>query len=286
MSLKALVPAVILCSTVLVPGMVGQRKELIQLLRDVALLQESLRQSEQANSERMAALEALLSQNTDKQDKLSAGQAVLERNIATLDEALTEPLRATGAKVDSLNSQFSDLRATVEEAALAIERMTLDTKDIKTHLSTLPPPGVGEDGAGNTEAAINASDAIFEGGMADYLRGNIDSARGQFMDYLALYPTHSKAGESQYYLAETYYSASDYEEAVRQFEQVYERYPLSARTPDALLKLGMCRDKLRDKDAAIKSFEDVIKRFPDNTAAQHARSELNRLLNAKPAPGL
>jgi len=284
MSLKSMVPAILVCGTLLAPGAAAQRKELQQLQRDIVLLQETLRQRDQATSERMAALEALLRQGLEKQDTLNTANAVLERKISELDSELTEPIRTTGAKVDSLTSQFSDLRGMVEEMNLAVERITLDVKDIKTHLSQLPPPMLGEDGEGGSESDINTSEAIFEGGMDDYMRGNIDTARGQFMDYLALYPSHAKAGEAQYYLAETYYSAADYEEAARQFEKVFRSYPLTPLAPDALYKQGMAFLRMRDRDAAQKVFEDVIKRFPDKSVAQHARGELNALINAKPSP--
>ncbi len=278
---------VALCGAALLPAAHAQRKELIQIQRDMALLQDILRQNERAGSERLAGLEALIKQSAEKQDKLSAGQAVIERNLAALDDALTEPQRSTTAKVDSLTEQFGALRATVEEMGAAVERLQADVRDIKTHLTTLPPPIEGEEGEEGQASAVQASEAIFEGGLGDYLRGNLDNARGQFMDYLALYPTHSKAGEAQYYLAETYYSAADYEEAARQFDQVYKRYPLSPMAPDSLYKMGMSLKNLRTRnDEAIRAFESVIERFPDSDVTRLAVPELNSLRNTKPSPGL
>ena len=276
----------VLCGA-LIPVAHGQRKEFIQIQRDMALLQDTLRQYERASSERLAGLEALIKQSGEKQDKLSAGQAVIERNLAALDDALTEPQRSTTAKVDSLTEQFGALRATVEEMGAAVERLQADVRDIKTHLTTLPPPLEGEEGVEGEASAVQASEAIFEGGLGDYLRGNLDNARGQFMDYLALYPTHSKAGEAQYYLAETYYSAADYQEAARQFDQVYKRYPLSPAAPDSLYKMGVSLKNLRTRnDEAERAFESVIERFPDSNAARLAVPELNSLRNTKPSPGL
>ena len=268
----------------LVPGLLGQKQQIIQLQRDIGLLHGELRQMQQQNSERLAAFEALLSQNTDKQDRLLAGQAVIERGLDALDDALTEPLRVTSAKVDSLTEQFSSLRASVEEVGNALERLNADVRDIKTHLTTLPVPIEGEDGAGD-EAGVNTSEAIFEGGLSDYLRGNIDNAQGQFLDYLALYPTHSKADQAQFYLAETYYSSVDYEEAIRQFDQVYKRHPLSGLAPDSIYKKGMAYVKLRNREEAIRAFQSVMARFPESNAAPLARSELNSLRSSKPSPG-
>jgi tol-pal system protein YbgF len=270
----------------LLPGAFGQKKEIISLQREMAYLQEALRQLDQKNAERLAGLEALLKQSTEKQDKLTAGQAVIERSVATLDNSLAEPQRATSAKVDLLVSQFSSLRATVEEISSAQERLQGDVRDIKTHLTTLPPPTEGAAGEDGNASDVNASEAIFEGGLSDYMRGNLDLARGQFMDYLTLYPTHSRAGEAQYYLAETYYSAADYEEAVRQFDQVYKRYPLSKMAPDSLYKQGMALRQMRKRTEAEKAFQSVIDRFPDSSVARLALSELNSQRSSKPSPTL
>ena len=287
MSLKALA-LTLLCGTLLVPAAGGQtqRQQIIQLQRDMALVQDSLRQFDTKLSDRLAGLEALQRQNTDKQDKLAAGLTVIERALSSLDDKLTEPQRTTGAKVDSLTEQFSGLRTMVEEMGASIERINGDLRDIKTHLTTLPPPSEGEEGTESDVAEVNASEAIFEGALADYNRGNIESARDLFLDYLALYPTHSRAAEAQLFLAETYFSAAEYEEAAKQFGEVYKKYPLSMQAPDALFRQGMCLLELRSLDEAVEMFESVIERFPGTNPADLSRRELNRLLNTKPSPGL
>lgn len=287
MSLKTLALA-LLSGTLLVPAVFGQtqKQQIIQLQRDMALVQDSLRQLDTKISDRLAGVEALLRQATDKQDKHAAGLTVIERALSSLDDALTEPQRATTAKVDSLTEQFSGLRAMVEETVASIERINGDVRDIKTHLTTLPPPGEGEEEAESDVAEVNASEAIFEGGLADYNRGNIESARDLFLDYLALYPTHARAAEAQLFLAETYHAAGEYEEAAKQFGEVYKKYPLSKQAPDALYRQGMGLLELRSLNEAVEVFESVIERFPGTTAAELARGELNRLLNTKPSPGL
>ncbi len=287
MSLKAIALALV-CGTLLVPATVGQnqKQQMVQLQRDMALLQDSVRQLETKISDRLTALEALLSQNTDKQDKLSSGLTVIERGISALDNALTEPQRATTAKVDSLTGQFSGLRAMVEEMGAVLERLQGDVRDVKTHLTTLPPPAYGEEGAETEVAEVNASEAIWEAGMASYNRGNIEEARTLFLDYTALYPTHARAAEVQYFLAETYFAAADYEEAATQFGEVYKKYPLSSQSPDAEYRRGSALLELRKLDDAVDVFQAVIDRFPNTSAAGLARGELNRLLNSKPSPGL
>ncbi len=287
MSTKFLASATV-CTALLLPSpSLAQKREMQQMLRDMALLQETLRLMEQNNSERLAGLEALIKQNLEQQDKLAAGQAVIEKRVATMDEALTEPQRAVTAKVDSLTSQFVGLRATVEEMGASTERLQADVRDIKTHLTTIPAPLTDEEGEMQEPSAIASAESIFEGAMADYARGDLANARGQFIDYLTHFRTHGKAGDAQYYLAETYYDDSNFEQAELHFGLVYEKFPLSNLAPDALLKQGMSLREIRGREDDAKGvFESIIKFFPDSSAARHARSELNQLLNSKPRPGL
>ncbi len=280
-----LVAIALLCAGAVVPTASGQKQLILQLQRDLALMHDELRQTREVTASQLAALEARLQESAEKQDRLLAVQGDLERRLRSLDSALTDPVRSTSAQVSSLTEQFSALRAAVEEIGSTVDRIHDDARDIKTHLTTAPISMDGEEGAETDISAVNASEAIFEGGLTDYLRGEIKDARGQFLDYLALYPTHPRAAEAQFYLAETYYADADYEEAIRQYEQVYERHPLSSLAPDSLYKQGMAYEQLRDRDAAIKLYEQLMRRFPESNVSGLARSQLNSLESSKPSPG-
>ena len=280
-----LVAIALLCAGAVVPTASGQKQLILQLQRDLALMHDELRQTREVTASQLAALEARLQESAEKQDRLLAVQGDLERRLRSLDSALTDPVRSTSAQVSSLTEQFSALRAAVEEIGSTVDRIHDDARDIKTHLTTAPISMDGEEGAETDISAVNASEAIFEGGLTDYLRGEIKDARGQFLDSLALYPTHPRAAEAQFYLAETYYADADYEEAIRQYEQVYERHPLSSLAPDSLYKQGMAYEQLRDRDAAIKLYEQLMRRFPESNVSGLARSQLNSLESSKPSPG-
>ncbi len=279
--------AVALCLSGAAPDAVAQKQLLIQLQRDVALLHEELRAMRESSLAQVAGLEAALRESADRQAQLLEAQGEIEGKLAGLEEALGEPARSTAAQVSSLTDQFAALRATVQEIGDVVDFIHDDARDLKTHLASLQPAvPEGEDGVEVDVSAVQASEAIFEGGLTDYLRGEIQAARAQFLDLLALYPTHAKAAEAQFYLAETYYADADYEESIEQYEQVYERHPLSSLAPDSLYKQGMSYEKLRDREAAMEVYELLLRRFPDSSVAALTRSQLNSLHSSKPSPGL
>ena len=272
------------------PPATAQKKELIQLQRDMALLQDQMRQFDSKNSQRFAGLEALLKQNLEKQDKLNAGLAVIERNVSKQGDSLIGPMNSTSAKVDALADQFTGLRTAVEETNAMLARLEQEVDDVKTHLTTLPPPSFdegeeGENGATSPAGGgLSAGEAIFEGGMSDYLRGNLAIARDQFKDYLSLYPNHSKADDAQYFLAQTYYAEAAYAEAAKNFDLVLERYQVGAVSAEAQYKKGMSLLRLNERTAAAKEFQAVLDRFPNSSIAPNAEAELESLRGAKPSP--
>ena len=269
------------------PAAFAQKRELTQLQRDMALLQDSMRQLDRQNSERLAGLEALLKQNLEKQDKLNAALVVIERNISKQGDSLIGPMNSTAAKVDALADRFDRLRSVSEETNAMAERLQQEVDDIKTHLTTLPPPAFeeGEEGGVSDGGAVGASEAIYEGGMSDYLRGNLEVARSQFRDYLDLYPEHSRAAEAQYFIGQTYYAAGNYDEAAKSFDLVLEKYPDGDLVlADAHYKKGMALKNLNRGDDAVKEFQAVLERFPYSSIAPNAEAQLAELAEAKPSP--
>lgn len=282
-----LMPAAGVVSLVQPPPACAQKRELVQLQRDMALLQDAMQQLDRKSSERLAGLEALLKQNLEKQDKLNAALVVIERNMSKQGDSLIGPTNSTAAKVDALADRFDRLRSAAEETNAMVERLRQEVGDIKTHLTTLPPPAFeeGEEGAASEGSPVSASEAIYQGGMSDYLRGNLELARNQFRDYLDLYPQHSRAAEAQYFIGQTYYADGDYEEAAKNFDLVLEKYPAGELVmADAHYKKGMALKNLNRGDAAAKEFQAVLKRFPNSSIAPNAQAQIDALAEAKPSP--
>lgn len=260
------------------------KDRLLEIQRDVALLQGAMMDSDRGNGQKIAALEALMKQNLDAITKLNQALAVIESAVNRQGDQVVGPVVNTAAKVDAMSAQFGGLRDAVEESNSMITRLQREVEDIKTTLTTLPPPGSYGAPEGETGAALG--DDFFNQAQADFNRGNYDLAKAQFDDFLRLSAGSSRAPEAQYYLGAIAYNQEQYDEAVTQFDLVLERYPVGLISADALFKKAMALNKLGKGPEASKEFQAVIERFPNSSVAPNAQGMLDEIAagGAKPSP--
>ena len=196
----------------------AQKKEIIQLQRDMAILQEQVRQADRHVSqlgERMAVFENLLKQNLDTSNKLHQAVAVIERSISKQADAVVGPVTSISTQVDSLSGQFGALRDAVEEMNSRMGKVQQQVEDIKNTVSTLPPPSMeGMEGEGMSGTS---AETLFNSALTDYHRGTYESAEPQFQDYLQLYASTVRAAEAQFYLGAIAYQLENFEDSVGHF---------------------------------------------------------------------
>ena len=268
-----------LLASLVVPGvLLGQstKDRLLELQRDIALLQGAVQQSDRGTGERIAGLEALMKQNLEAITRLNQSLAVIESAVNRQSDQVVGPVVNTAAKVDALSSQFGGLRDAVEESNSMITRLQREVDDIKTVLTTLPPPGSygsSEDG----EPAAALGEEFFIQAQNDFNRGNYDLAKAQFDDFLRLSAGSSRAPEAQYYLGAVAYNKGEFDEAAKQFDLVLERYPAGLISADAQFKKGMALQKLDRTDEAANEFRAVVERFPNSSVAPNAQGMLDAL---------
>jgi tol-pal system protein YbgF len=267
----------------------SQKKEIIQLQRDMAILQEVVRQTERQVGERIAVLENLLHQSLDKTDKLNAALAVLERNLAKQTTDVSGPVTTTASRVETVQGQVGALREVMEEIRTRLGRVEQQVGDIKTQVTTLPPPSFGSElppSDGNAAAAPGATsgETLFNSAFADYTRGNYDLAREQFDQYLRMYGNTVRAPEAQYYVGAIAYQNNAFDEALRQFDMVLERYPVGVISADAQYKKGMALLRLERAEDASREFRAVVERYPNSNVAPAAQGQLDQLSSGKPSP--
>jgi len=110
-------------------------------------------------------------------------------------------------------------------------------------------------------------------GRADYA-----GAERALSAFVEKHPTHSLAGNAQYWLGETYYVRNDFNAAARAFAVGYQKYPKSAKAPDNLLKLGLSLGNLNKPKEACQSYALLKKDFPKAIEqVRRADGEMKRL---------
>ena len=291
--LRSLLPVVVLGLAWAGPAF-PVAKEILQLQRDMALLQNEVRQFKGQYFERMAVLEELMKQSLEETKRMTQRMAVIDRSIAQQSELMVKPVTSMSTRVDTMAGEFGGLRDQMEVLISRLATMQQAVADIKNHLTTLPPPGAGLDesalisGAGEAPPPLNvgASETLFNAALMDFNRGNYELARQEFQDYLRYHGQSVRAVDAQYHLGALAYQQGYFEGAIRNFDLVLERYPEGTITPDAQYKKGMSLMKLNRLNEAAGEFRALVQKYPHSNIAPNADAQLKELqaFIEKPSP--
>jgi len=285
----------LILATPLAPVLLAQKREdILSIQRDVAQLQDQVKQLQTSQDQKMSELESLIKQALDQSHQASASMTALERTLTDrLNDQQTKvaaPIAVLGTKVDQ---SADDLRAVRENlAALSNRFANLDNKlsDISSAVRTLsqppaaPPPGVGDAPPAATDAAAPppgvSAESLWLNAFRDYSSGKDDLAMMEFNDYLKYFPTAENAASAQYYVGQLYNRAKMYDDAVQAFDAVLERYPDNPKTPDALYGKADALVHAGHRPEAADEFKDFLARFPTHSLARNAQAQLRELGNA------
>jgi tol-pal system protein YbgF len=268
-------------------------KEMLQLQRDVAQLQDQVRNLQSAFDKQLAVTEQLLNQiltqSTEANGQISNRLGALEKGLQDQGKALspvTQGLASANSRVDNLGGQLQALRETVDEVNSKLSRMQQQMVDLKNLATNIPPPTQPPGATSGPGGATQISaESLYSTALRDYQGGNYPLAGPEFTQYVQLYGNTDHAVDAQYYLGDILYQSAAYDKAAEAFDQLLERYPDGPRTPDAQYKKGMCLVKLGKRDAAAREFRGVISKFPSSDAAGASKEALKSLgLSARSGP--
>ena len=149
-------------------AMAQKRDDILSIQRDVAQLQDQVKQLQAGQDQKIATLESLIKQALEESGKVSSAAAALQRTLSDrLDEQqarVEAPIAALGTKVDQSGD---DLRAARENLADLTRRMAnLDNKlaDISSAVRTLSTPAVAPPPPGATDSPASVRRSRRPGG--------------------------------------------------------------------------------------------------------------------------
>ncbi len=273
-----------------VPMIFGQKKEILEMQRDILQMQDQVRSLQRSQDEKMAAIQVLLQQTLDAANKANTATAVLEASLRDKlkdqEKNLVVPVAGLGSKVDQLSSDFSGVRESVADLTSRLGKLQNQVSDLSQAIRTLsapppPPPGAAPTASGPPAGVT--SEGLYNAAMRDRTSGNADLAIAQFKDYLQYFGNSDLAPNVQYYIGEIEYLRGDYTAALAAFDKLLEAYPDNIKTSDALLLKGRALVKSGFKAEARTEFDALIKKFPSHENAAKARMELRALTSVAPA---
>jgi len=283
----------LLLSIALSPAiLLGQKKEdLASIQRDVASMDDHVRQLQKAFDDKIAALTALLQQSIDTSNKTAAAMAAMQHNLdqklADQQTKLVAPVATLGTKIDEMSGDLRSVQANVAELG---RRMTdLDSKisDISSAVRTLnnPIPAPPKDvPASNTAQQVQegppagwSAELAYNNAYRDFQTKKDDQAIEEFAQYLKYAPQSENAPNAQFYIAQVYYRGEQFDDAAKAFDLVLEKYPANSKTMEAQYMKACSLMKAKHNTDAGAEFKAFIAKYPNTPRAHDAHLHLQEL---------
>ncbi len=272
----------------------GASKEIQELQRDIAQLQDTVNQFRRSQDEKLAELRTLVQQalngSNDANRAVAVIQSNLQQSLNSIEAKVSTPVANMNTRMDSLSGDLRTMQGSVSDLTAVINRVQTTLQDVSNQLKVLqtpapapPPPAGGApqqgSAAAQSEAPPMSATDLYTAADRDYRAGRLDMALDEFQQFLKYYGDSGQAADAQFYIGYIHYSQNDYQTAAKDFDMVLEKFPNdNKRAPEARYFKGMSLLKMAGhKTEAAQEFKDLIKLYPKNDYSSKACTELQNL---------
>ena len=280
------------------PFSFGASKEIQELQRDLALLQDQVRSMQKDFGDRLVTMQTLVQTTLDSVNRTNNLVNVMENRfdqaMKQQEQSVSGPVLSVGQKLDQMSEDFRAVRESVLDMNTRMGKLDAKMADLQNLVNTIktpPPPPPGDNGTAVTVPTQStapppgvSADMLYTSGVRDLNGAKFDIALGEFNDFLKYFPTAQFAPNAQFYIGDIYYRRGDFQNAVQAFDTLLERFPDGNKTPDAHYMKGRSFQGLGKNDAAAVEYREVIRRYPDSDLAVQARAKLKELGLSAGAP--
>ena len=293
MKSRSLLVCLLLAVPILAPA---ASKEIQELQRDVALLQQQIKDLQRSQDEKLAAILEAARSSVDAANRANTSVAVItstiEKNLRDQTDKVVTPVVGFSTRLNEMGGELHTLSQAVGDLTALLNRMQAQLTDLGNAVKVMqapasaPPPQPGQAAqstqSGQSVAANEAppmpAETMYNAARQDYVSGKYDLATQEFADYLKYYGNTGFAPNAQFYIAMIHFVQGNYETAVKEFDMVLEKYPDNNKTAESMLYKGRALVKMPGhKTEGGNEFMEVIKRFPKTDTAVQACDERKKL---------
>lgn len=132
------------------------------------------------------------------------------------------------------------------------------------------------------QQAHPAAKPLYDKGFAAFARQDYGTSVLLFSNFLERYPADNYSDNAQFWIAESYYRQSRWEDAEDAYRKVLRNYEHRStlegfKTPDAIYRIGQTYLKRQKPDRAAYYFANVSDRFGDSSAGRKAQKEMSSI---------
>ena len=252
------------------PSAWGVSREIVQLQTQVQALQDQMTHMQQSFDERMGVMKNLVEQSTDSMNKVAASVTDLQ---GTLQKQQTD----SGSHVDQLSGQIQALNDTLDELKARLAKVSKQLEDMQAAQQNVAAQQSQQTQQQQQQTQAPPPDVLYNNALRDYNAAKNDLAAQEFADYVKYYPNTDLAGNAYFYLADLEFRQGNYQQALKDYDQVLQNFPTGNKAPAAQLKKGFALLELGQKDSGIAELRRLIQRYPRSNEALQARDRLRKL---------
>lgn len=248
----------------------GVSREIVQLQTQVQALQDQMTHMQQSFDERMGVMKNLVEQSSDSMNKVAASLTDLQ---GTLQKQQTD----SGTHVDQLSGQIQALNDTLDELKARLAKVSKQLEDMQAAQQNVAAQQSQQTQQQQQQAQAPPPDVLYNNALRDYNAAKNDLAAQEFADYIKYYPNTDLAGNAYFYLADLEFRQGNYQQAVKDYDQVLQNFPTGNKAPAAQLKKGFALLEQGQKDSGIAELRRLIQRYPRSNEALQARDRLRKI---------
>ena len=278
-------------ATLLIPGsgFAAASKEMQELQRDVAQLQEQVRSLQSTIDKQNGSMMTMIQQLVEANNKTNSVMTLLTGSVSEkLNQQLQtglKPVAGVSTDLRNVGNDTTALRGQVGDLTVSMNKILQQLNDINNQMKVsqapvAPPPGAINNASPNTSASsvppVPAA-TLWANASRDYAGSKMELSLNGYQDFLKFYPNDPMAPQAQYYVGMIHYLGNQLDQAVQDFDAVLERYPDNGITSEAQLMKGRSLVRSGKREAGIKEYKSVIAKYPGTDQSKSAAAQLKAL---------
>src|ERR1035437_2490222 len=182
--------SLLVCLLLAVPALApGASKEIQELQRDVALLQQQVKELQRSQDEKLAAILEAARSSAEAANRANTSVAVItntvEKNLRDQTEQIATPVLGLSTRLNEMGGELRTLGQAVGDLTALMSRLQVQLTDINNAIKVnqqppaAPPAQSGQPGqpAAASDVAPMSAEKMYNAARQDYVSGKYDLAR-------------------------------------------------------------------------------------------------------------
>jgi tol-pal system protein YbgF len=247
---------------------------------NIRLLQDELRVTRAQLSSQLGAIDtSAVRANEQRRQQIAMLSTSVERlydSVRVLNARFASFQASVNGELGVMGDQMVRLQALLGQTTKSLQDTRAQLEQIRDQAAvpvTVPPAG-GQPAGGAPAGPGPAT--LFSTGLEQLRNGAYATARSNFEQLLATYPSAEEASRAMFYLGDSYDKERNSTAGDSVYVLVVNRYPRSPEAPTALYRHGKFLLDNNKKSEGRSALNRLIRDYPSSDEARLAKDLLNR----------